>query len=83
MKGSEIQTGGEPIPVRAFDSKGNHAGDFKSIGEAARKLFIRKQQTIWGNVFKVSKTARKMRGVTSYKDGQKYTFFQIKNNQPC
>jgi len=67
----------EGTMIEAFDfESGQSVGIFNSILQASRKLFIKKHQTIHfhlvgekGMTFK-----RKKKGVTSYKDGRKYTF---------
>lgn len=66
--------------IEAFDfESGQSVGIFNSVLEASRKLFIKKHQTIYfhlvgskGRTFK-----GKQKGVTSYKNGKKYTFKAI------
>lgn len=70
----------EGTMIEAFDfESGKSVGVFNSILQASRKLFIKKHQTIHvhlvgekGMTFKCKK-----KGVTSYKDGKRYTFKAI------
>lgn len=71
----------EKTKVEAFDEEWKSIGVFESLGDAARKLFIRSSNYIWaylyghnGITFKGEK-----RGVKSYKTGKRYHFKKVTN----
>lgn len=73
----------DPIAIIAFDKATmERVGEFESIKQAARKLFIRSDESIRGHLFgkKGGKMTRQKRGVKSYKDDKLYVF-QVKEKE--
>ncbi len=66
------------IPVIAIcKDTGERVGEYPSINNAARKLFIRKPSTISSHLQRGNKFNNKLTGVKSYKDGKTY-YFEVK-----